>query len=536
MLSEWTHRRRQAVAEAERVLGPNRFVDFGVRLHVVRQDVDAGRVVVPGRAPVVSLRTHELGGVVDTQLREFIGPSERPQIWYCSEEAEPLVLHNVGQPNLLVYGAMGAGKTRGVLALWLLLRVIELTGFDAEVGGTAPTEKRLTMLVQAVHEAANHSWFDYRVKDKLFLFRNGVRMRLVTTAYRSAEQGSPVQGWNWAACGSDEIQDSLRVDSDIEARGRAAPVEIGYLRCATATAKDAPEWRTKRDEWRTSGLWHESHLAGPSNPFVDRDYWERLKQTMSPREYRRKVLALDVGPERATYPQWSRAENLRPRPDIGMRDVTRSMTGGYAALLGHDPGSLFDVTLVLRCYEDRAKKLRAWWVVDEITTAKTTTEAHIAAVTRRLQQVWKLQRPGDDEPKVIVRCDPQGDSDSRTHVSVYRQWKLSGYHILSAAYTPQGKPTGRVPKEAGIDLINTLLCNEAGERRLFVDCDARRKPAAPHLVRALEMSERDEKGDAEVKTKGKEDLSHWCAALRYALWKYERVRVNDGLSTGGALV
>jgi hypothetical protein len=55
-------------------------------------------------------------------------------------------------------------------------------------------------------------------------------------------------------------------------------------------------------------------------------------------------------------------------------------------------------------------------------------------------------------------------------------------------------------------------------------------------VEALEMSERDEAGKAEAQKKGASDLSHWPAALRYALWPYERVRSKQGITTGRALV
>jgi hypothetical protein len=36
------------------------------------------------------------------------------------------------------------------------------------------------------------------------------------------------------------------------------------------------------------------------------------------------------------------------------------------------------------------------------------------------------------------------------------------------------------------------------------------------------MSERDPHGRAEIKERGKIDLSHYPASLRYALWPFER--------------
>jgi hypothetical protein len=192
------------------------------------------------------------------------------------------------------------------------------------------------------------------------------------------------------------------------------------------------------------------------------------------------------------------------------------------------------VSILLKCYQ--IEDAECWFVIDEITTQQTTTEEHVRAVKRRLQQHWDLQWPGEDEPKVLVRCDPQGDSDNKTDRSVYTTWGLEGFRIKSAAYTTKGQPRGRVPKDAGIDMTNRLLCNAAQERRLFVACDSQRRLCAPKLVEAIELSERDEAGKAETKIKGKRDYSHWPAALRYALWPYERARGRKGLAIGGALV
>lgn len=534
MLAQLSWRERKAIEESERFLGDSRYVDFGVRIHVVRQDLKRGAEVIPGKAPVVSLRIHDIGGVMDTRLREFVGPSEKPIIWYCSEGAEPLVLHDCAEPNLLVYGSMGAGKTTGVLAPWVLLRMIELTGFEAEIGTTAPTEKRLGELEKAIKWLAPLEWYGYRVKDKQFTFHNGVECRMVSTTIRSASEGSPIQGWNWAACASDEIQDSLAVDSDIEARGRAAPTPPGYRRCCTATAKDSASWRSKRDEWLTSGYWRKAHLDGWSNPFVYASYWDRLKSQMSDRDYRRKVLAQDVGPERAVYTSWNRSVNVTPRPMIGAKDVTARVLSGFHALVGHDPGALFDVSLVLKCFEISGKL--CWFVIDELTTESTTTEEHARALSERLQTVWGLQLPGNDEPKVLVRCDPYGESDASTDRSVYLQFKMAGFRIMSAAYNKQGQGKGKIHKEAGIGMVNMLLRSASGESRLFIDCDDRRQPCAPKLVEALEMSARDESGKAEQQKKDKRDLSHWPAALRYALWPYERMRDGDGVRLGEGMI
>jgi len=508
----------------------DRYVDFGVRLHVVQHDPHHGVEVIPGMAPVVSTAVHEFGGLLDTRTLQWVGPSERPRIWYASEAQAKLLLQQEGAPKVLCFGGMGAGKTR-TLAPWLLLRALELTGLGVELGGTAPTHERLGMLVEALGELMPASWFTYRAKDRLFLLRNGVRIRLVATTPRSAALGSPIQGWSWAACVSDEIQDSMGADADIEARGRKAPKGV-YRRFCTATQKESPEWRTFRDRKKSTGNWAVERLEGSSNAFVWPAYWESLRDEYDDRTYRRLVLAQDVGPERAVYPSWSRDDNLRPVPQVGARDITHARVGAHG-LVGHDPGTLQDVSLLLKCYSVRGED--HWYVVDEITTHQTTAEEHVAVVRKRLQERWDLQWPGEDEQKVLVRCDPQGDSDNKTDRSVYTTWRLAGFAIKSAAYTPKGQPKGRVPKDAGIEMVCRLLCSASGKRRLFIACDDKRTPAAPKLVEAIELSERDEGGKAESKVKGKTDFSHWPAALRYALWPYERTRDLHGMRQTEAL-
>src|SRR5690606_34881142 len=127
------------------------------------------------------------------------------------------------------------------------------------------------------------------------------------------------------------------------------------------------------------------------------------------------------------------------------------------------------------------------------TTESTTIDQHIAGFKAHLQDTWQLQLPDPDEPKVLVRADPYSDSsEEHPDRGVYTAWKLAGFKALSAAYNAKGEGKGRVPKEARIEMVCRLLCNAAGERRLFVACDEHRQPAAPRLVAALELSERDE--------------------------------------------
>jgi hypothetical protein len=453
LLSEITWRARKATKKAEALLGAGRYVDMGLRIYVVRRHAK-GAIVIPGLAPVVSLRSVDFGGVYDRLLRKYVGPSERPRIWYANERAIDLIVHGSElPPGLLAYGGMGCGKTTGILAPWLVVRMLEFAKYaPIEIGGTAPTDPRLEEYITAVKRCMRADWYTYNDKKHLFRCRNGVKMRLLGTAPRSASQGSKIQSWNWGAVGIDELQDSIDEYKNILARGRRAPGGV-YKRAATVTAKESPGWREFRDRIKASGQWAVSHFEGQTNPFVWPAYWDGLKSEYSERDYKRIVLAQDVGPERAVYSAFTRDDNVRPVPQVGAKDVTYSRVNA-AALVGHDPGTLQDVSLVLKCFRVREGRGYAehWYVIDEVTSPQSTTEEHVLQVRKQLQEVHDLQWPGEDEPKVLVRCDPQGDSDQRTDRSVYTTWRQAGFHIKSAAYSVSANgqkvtPKGRVPKE-----------------------------------------------------------------------------------------
>ena len=63
----------------------------------------------------------------------------------------------------------------------------------------------------------------------------------------------------------------------------------------------------------------------------------------------------------------------------------------------------------------------------------------------------------------------------------------------------------------------------------LVGCDDRKAPAAPKLVHAIETAERDAANRAEAERKDDRDVSHWPAALRYALWSVEKPRMAGRL-------
>lgn len=513
-----------------------RYVDFGARVIAVRKNSERG-VVPPGSdLPAVS-KLHEttLGGRWDTVLNSFVGPCERPQVWLVGEKQFDILTKPAATRHALLYSAEGAGKTV-LMAMWIWSRVFAAAtlGIPGNLGATAPTAPRLGTLVSAVtdlapvgtsREPVHAQWGTLYVDAGDLRTITGHQIQFRSTKQQSAAQGSPIQGWNWglgAAC--DELQDSIHAYADIVARlraGKDAPI------MGTATAKDSPSWRSFRDGLNGED-WTIHRLQYTDTPFVHDSHWEMMQRNISKREWQRRGLALDVGPERMVYTSWDRKLNLRPFPIVPhAKDVTKEVLRrhgrGFELLLGHDPGTLQDYTIVLKAFRFARDTEHRWYVVDEFRTKNTTSEEHAHALRSHLASKW-----GVAPREALLRCDPYGTTDKRTDRSVYLIFKKAGFDIRSAAFSKQGKGNGVVPKEAGIEMVNSLICNAKNERRLFVVADERKQPATPLLVEALELSERDELGRAEMSRKhakgATSDLSDPPAALRYALWQEERAR------------
>ena len=561
--------RRQAVG----------YVDMGIRLIVVERDPN-GRQLVPGNAQKLrEVDRIEVGGIVKLYAgadgrpaAHVVRRSNNPQVWYASQAQADLIQHDGPIPSVLVQGSEGASKTV-TLVMWTAWRVIEHIGRDCRGGLTAPTGPRLKIVRDEIKKFWRPSWFHYSVRDQEYTFHALPSVQMASAVQRSEEAGSPFQGKNLFWCGSDEFQDHSGLNDDIMARGRTAEAAgFDYKRLCTSTFKDSSTWRNFRASAESAkipvnenepdgdqrSLWHLTKLLGLESPFIPPSHWQKMKAGLTDREYRRRVLAEDVGPERQLYYAWKRFDvandnaklpgNLRPLPlnhvDVTARELAR-YGRNMTVLLGHDPGKRQHVTEVLKAFEfpsDRRRKdatgnalpaLVRWFVVDEITTPECTVEAHVDHVLRRVREKygcldvnWTGER-NDSAPGAVVRIDPHTNSgDAHPGRSVYTQWRAAGFTVFAAAYNPQTKKPTPIKVEERVDLLNTLLCNVDNERRLFVLLLEGNKPAAPELVRALETMERNEQGDAEWERKDASDLSHWPSAVAFAVWSIEKPRID----------
>jgi hypothetical protein len=553
----WAERRQAKQIEA---LTSTDYVDMGIELRIVEKD-EHGTPLVPGNAQKMRLVGDPIkrGGVVKLYTGDdgkptarIVGKSHNPIVWFVSQAQADLIVHDGPISWTLVQGSEGSGKTT-VLAMWTAFRVLEHIGHNREIGLTAPTHGRMAHVKKKIADHWPPRWYRFSVRDQRYTFLAGPTVQLASAAQKSEEGGSPFQGFSWVAQGGDEYQDHFKYDGDLIARGReASAVGVPYKRLETSTFKDSSAWRNFRaiaDKSRVPvnsnapdgpkrPLWHLTLLLGLESPFIGNDQWQAMKAGLTDREWRRRVLAQDVGPERQVYYSWSR-ENVRPVPAIGAVDITAKELSPWAVnahiLLGHDPGRRIDVTVFLKAYRIHGIQDPVWFVVDEITTKEENYENHVAAVVDRLRTKWNCNmldrkgRPDPDSAKALVRADPYTDSgndEERPDLTAYKVWQRAGVDIRPAAFKPGSNQRSNVPKEARIDVVNTLLLG-GGVRRLYVATDAHGQLAAPKLVEAFETEQRDANDRAEREHKGtNKDRSHHPAALGYGIWAVEKPRLE----------
>jgi hypothetical protein len=509
-----------------------RYIDYGVRLYTVAAD-PSGDEVLPGRPRVVALREPTtFGGIWDCRLMRWHDETANPVVWYASEEQTRLILHRPELPDkLLCRGAEGSGKTRGVVAPWMLARaILDFAGQNVELGGTAPTMRRLETLRMAIFEKAPPDWYTWRQRDGLMRLPIGVDIRLLSTHRTSEAEGSPVQGYDWAGWAGDELQDQLDAMDDIYARGRRAPGGH-YRQCASSSVKDTALYRAFVEKLRASSLWAVIALPGFSNPFVPPEHWENLRQTLDARAYKRRVLAENVGAERATYPDFAVEENQTPIPATA-RDVTHFVTGPYESyqrpgavarmVACHDPGAVRNTTVFLRAFLF-PKRVLTWMAVDEFVTERTTQETHAARLRKYLQGKYELELPPDRlDPdvgleKVVVFRDPHTRGAEHPDEDVERAFRRHGFDIFTPA--PAKQVIKRITR---IEMMNRLIRSNTGTIRFYCACDGQGNSLVPETLKSFQDQERDELERAEQTKKGEGDITHPAVAVGYGLYPFER--------------
>lgn len=562
-------------------------VDIGVTIKVVVADESAGAELLPGLPRMRVVEESEHGGVLNTRTGKIVRISSSPVVWYCSQDQYDLIMHgDLLAVGILAYGSEGAGKTE-VLPRWHYMRWLENLGENREGGQTAPTKRRLKMFEDAFFRVFPSDWIKkYRRSAGQITLVDGTRIQLIQTHQQSRAGGSPIQGYNWSWCGSDEFQDSFERSDDIDARGRSARDGI-YKQLRTCTAKDTNAWRefkqvllTRKAANDNAPLWEQRKLLGPRSPFVAATHWLTLAAKLSPREYNRRVEPLeDLPPELAVYYGFSRDGvtpvkadpktkrpghpgrlsnliRLNPQSPSPQLDVTSAVLAGYPSylyrgrslglLVAHDPGNIFNTSVVLKLLIiQRGRELvPTWVVVGELQTKQTTQRQHAKILVEYLRRNFYVRHPTIDGPLPLCFIDPHGRGANQTdYQSTYIAFQEEGIDC----FNPATDASGRINRKPRVEMVNRLLGGTQAMPlipRLLVavastdtmvtldeTCSVvdwrpvrRGETLAPKLVEAFEsMMKNPGDDDPEgTRRKNEDDKTHAPAALGYGLWVFEQ--------------
>jgi len=548
----------------------SRYVDTGATLRVYRCTCGVSHVEWPkgkDHAPYFAApaelvldqfgKPRVWGGRYDRVLRRYVGaPGATTELKCHAGQIQLLTLAGndaYGRPldspdvlRILALGSPGAGKTMGATTKALLMALEAPNTTGALLG---PTGDRRQILWDAFLEICPRGWVQsVKTSKKEILLINNTVVQVLAAKASSSQFGSPLQGrsFDWAV--PDESQNFTdESHTEIATRGRRAGKK--YRIFETATNAQVPAFRIRLEQFKTSPQCRRINFTGYENPWVEPAWWHTMRGEMSERDFREKILAEDVPPERLVYRRFNYTEHITPvglipawMSDIErrrwgkLRDVTEEITAarfsgrGARFILAQDFGVLVNATVVLRAFKNAAGEI-IWWATDEITTNNGSTEYHAYALKKRY-----------DPDDCVVIADPHFNS-KEADKSDYNIFEELGWFIKPAVF-------GKISVKHRIAMFNALLEDGSGDsssgvrgqRRFFIDCDSTGRPMCKYLVRSLVSSETDDQGLPEKDRKnGMQDPSHWPSAVQFGLFYWERTRgaarvevVKPGQTAGSA--
>jgi len=448
----------------------------------------------------------------------------------CHDGQLPVLLFaEPGILRVLALGTPGAGKTtcaviRGVM------QALDHPGTQGAL--VAPVSDRRDVLVEKFQELVPAHWVaDQLPKGKGYVLKNDSTIWILSAKRASKQYGNPLQGrdWDWAV-----VDESQNVEDDshreIAARGRRAGKR--YQIIETATNAPLPAFRVRKER-SFKGRAHNRliRFTGYQNPWVEPEFWRQMKAEHSDRDFREFYLAEDVAPERLVYPRFSYASHICPRGQVPawadevtrrrwgrLVDVTEKITAEWSYdrpsrwILAQDFGVLVNATIALKAYQAENGD-RLWWCCFEHTGQHTDLHA------QSLRQYF-------DPDECVVVGDPHMNS-KESDKSDYHIFEAAGWFIRPAVH-------GKISVKHRLAMLNALLEDAAGVRRLFVDCDTAGVEKCPMLVRALLTSEMNDMGGDAVRKNGMQDMTHWPSAVAFGVFPWERVRGHGTVRTLGA--
>lgn len=496
-----------------------RYVDLGARLRVVRR-AEGERFGADAE-----LLEKVYGGRYDTWMGRYVGPPEKVHELRAHEGQLPLLLFDdPAVSRVLAIGAAGAGKTMAIV-LRAILSVLEHP--NAYSGIVAPTHQRLQVVWNKLLGLVGPlGWVAYvRVADSEIGFKNGHAIQFVSAKKSSNQTGNAIAGRDWVVANEDEQQN---IDDDalieVDMRGRVAG--LSYRVYSSATNQLIPQFQRRLEEYKRNPQKQILRFAGRTNAFIDPAFYERQRGNMSDEQWRRLVEAEEVPLVGAIYPRFSYKDSIRPLPTVA-KDVTGSLLfaeleavpekGGqpFEYVVGHDWGSRFQASVILKAFLDPETGERLWWAIDEILTDGAGPDGHAQEILKRYGKRGVVI--GD--PHLVKRAD----GAAKTDYDVFRKHGLTVY-----------KAASRIDLRHRFAMVNALLEDTTKKRRLFVASDSTGHPKCPHLVESFKMYKYGASGEPEQYDKKTGDVSHATDALGYGLFRFEKIRGQD-LFSGGSV-
>jgi hypothetical protein len=504
--------RAKAIAEIRRLLRVgDRRKTIAARFRVYRRG-DAPGVPVPAEIlPTI------YGGIYDTVDRRYVAPALEQDIAEIAvhEGQLPLVLFEErGVARCLALGPPGGGKTMAGVCLSLRKGLLNPNRVGGLIGAT--DQRRRIIWRKLLDVAQPLGWIDDISESKREIrLVNGFTYQVLAARKASKAQGNPLQGRDWIFAFIDESQ-NIDEDAQIEIDARGRNVGLDYCVYETATNAPIPEFRERLELYKSQPKTHRIiRYDKDANPWVDPQFYDRMRALMSEREYRERILVEEVTPEMLVYPRFKYADHVRRVP-LNAQDITSLVVAekyrreGCEWVVAQDFGQLVTTSIFLKAYRLPGVRDRVWFAHKEITSWNEASDLH----ARRILQEH-------DAESIIVVADPHFNTKESDKAD-YSLFQKEGIDIRAATH-------GKIAKKHRVSMMNALLRDADGVIRFGIVADEHGRASCKYLARSF-MSLQYVNGDPEGMKKDYRDISHWTAAVGYGVYPWERVRGVGGLT------